>query len=127
MGCGTKEQYDSLGRVDSALKLLSRAGVGFENPVYTQLYKARGAILGNLGVRVPRSVTSLLSILGLSPGKVDLFFDADYGWVTVARGSTEAPPVYRVVPDETAVKIIQRSLTHEDFEQLKAPDDYLGE
>lgn len=127
MGCLTGDQYNALARVDRALGKMKIAGIGFENPIYSQIYRARGALLGRIGVRVPRSVSSLIRILGLSPGLLDLFFDVDYGWITAARESAGADPVYHVVPDETAHKIIKGELTHDDFQALKTPAVYLGE
>jgi len=127
MGCMTKDQYNALSRLDRALRTLTNAGIGGENPVFSQIYRARGALMGNVGVRVPRSVSSLIKILGLSPGSVQLFFDADLGWVSDARETSGAAPVYHAIGDDMALKIIQGKITHEEFELLKVPDPYQGE
>lgn len=127
MACMSKDRYQSLALIDKTLRTLRIAGVGPGNLVFDQLYRARGALMGNIGVKVPRSVTSLLRILGLSPGSVRLFFDGDFGWFTDTREAPGLQPVYRRVTDDIALKIIRGELTHQDFEVLKVPDAYVGE
>lgn len=127
MGCSSAEQYAALRKLDTALTRLRRLGLDELDPIYGSIYRARGALLGNVGVRVPRSVLSLIRILGLSPGSVTLFYDLDMGFYTAARETESSPPVYKLAGEDTLKKIIDGSLTHEDFEALKTTDDYLGE
>jgi len=122
-----KFQYEELGKLDKQLSMMRGWGVLETDPGFLRLSSARGAVMGKLGLKLPRTTTLVLSLLGLSPGGIKLWADAELGWLTEARVKPGAPPVYKYVSDEVAEKIVKRELTHELFEELVTPDPYIGE
>ena len=125
MGCGVK--WQQIGELDKALGRLSFRGMGVGNPAYDQLNKIRGRVFKQVGFKYPREVTLLLKLIGLSPGVVSVWFDIEAGWMSEARTKPGAPPVYKSIPADTGIDILQGKLTHELEASLMTPDDYYGE
>ena len=72
-------------------------------------------------------MTLFLRLLGLSPGEIKLWHDAECGWFTEAREHPGATPVYHYISDEVAASIIKGELSKELEAELMKPDEYLGE
>ena len=83
--------------------------------------------MGQVGFKLPRPVSLLLRLVGLSPGVLKVWHDAESGWMSEARARPGAPPVYKAVSDEVAMAILKHEITHELEEGLLTPDPYLGE
>lgn len=92
-----------------------------------ELYKIRGALLAKIGLKFPRTISTILKLAGLSPGTITLFHDIESGWLVAARKTPADLPVYHYVDDATAVTILSGELTHELEDKLMTPDEYLGE
>ena len=122
-----KFQFDELHKLDDQLGMMKRWGVLPSDPGFQRLLGARGAAMGKLGLRIPSTTTLILKLIGLSPGEIKLWANAEIGWMTEARARPGAPPVYKYVSDEIAEKIVKRELTHELHDSLFAPDPYMGE
>ena len=122
-----KELYSQLDHIDEALKQLRLGGVLPTNPAYQAVWKLRGELMGKLGFKTPRGIVGVLKLLALSPGSIQVWFDAEAGWVSEARAGPGAPPVYRYIDAATAVTIIKGGLTHELEAKLMEPDSYIGE
>ncbi len=126
-GAHLKFQYDELHEIGRELAMMERWGVLETDPGFQRLFKARAEALGKLGFLIPRTTTLVSTLAGLSPGVINLWADAELGWMTEARTKPGAVPVYKYVSDEVAEKIVKRELTHELKEFLMTPDPYLGE
>jgi len=109
------------------MRVLEQAGFGPLTAPYQALASVRSSLSLNLGVMIPKPMTIMRSLLGLSPGTIKVWHDTESGWFTEARAAEGAPPVYRHVTDGLAVTILKGELTHEAFEALKVPDEYIGE
>ncbi|MBW2561769.1 MAG: hypothetical protein JRE40_13060 [Deltaproteobacteria bacterium] len=125
MGCGAK--WKQIEELDRALGALRGTGLGPGTTPYDTLWKLRGKVFGQLGIKFPRTVTQLIKIAGLSPGTITLWHDIEEGWMSEARVRPGAPPVYKSVSDEVAMAILKREITKELEEKLMTPDEYLGE
>jgi len=119
--------YRQINEIQRTLRVLTRAGFGPLTEPYQAVYKLQGDLLGKLGLRVPKSMLSLLKLTGLSPGSVSVWHDAESGWFTEARERDGAPPVYHHVSDDTAMTILRGEMTHELEAELMKPDEYQGE
>jgi len=122
-----KFQYAELNKLTSQLGMMRRWGVSELDPGFKRLLSARGAAMGKLGLRLPRTTTMVTSLLGLSPGEIKLWADAEMGWMTEARVKPGALPVYKYVTDEVAEKLIKGELTKELELTLMTPVEYFGE
>ena len=120
-------QWAEVNKLTSQLNLMQRWGVLPSDPGYLNLMTARGAAMGKLGLVKPRLTPLILRLVGLSPGDLKLWADAEIGWKVEARSEPGAPPVYHLVSDEVAEKLIKGELTHELEDELMAPDPYIGE
>ena len=125
MACGVK--WQQVGRLDKALRKLRGAGFGAGSDVYDQIYAVRGRIMSQVGFKFPRSALRLLALVGLSPGKLNLFLDIEAGFFTVARTDKNAQPVTRYVSDDVAMDLLRGRMTHDLFLELAAPETYYGE
>jgi len=123
MGCGAK--WKQIEELDRALGALRGTGLGPGTTPYDTLWKLRGKVFGQLGIKFPRTVTQLIKIAGLSPGTITLWHDNEAGWMSEARVRPGAPPVYKSVSDEVAMAILKREITKELEEKLMTPDEYL--
>lgn len=106
---------------------LRTAGISEVSPEVMRLLRMQNELIARLGVKIPKPMTLLLKLIGLSPGEVSLWHDAEVGWFTEARSKPGAAPVYHYVDDNTAISLIKGELTHELESILMTPDDYLGE
>lgn len=120
-------QWDEVHKLDKQLSSMRRWGVLESDPGYQALWRARGAALAKVGTRVPRLTTPVWGVLALSPGQIQLFADAEVGWLVEARDRPGAPPVYKYVSDEVAEKLVTGQLTKELELELMSPDTYIGE
>ena len=118
-----KFQYAELNKLNQALRTLIRQGIPEVDAAYQAVYKARGAAFGKLGKVQPRTTTLVKLLLGLSPGEIKLFQDAERGWLVESIPRPGAQPVYRYVSDEIAGLIIKGELTHDLEEILFTPEE----
>jgi len=125
MGCGV--YWQQIGELDRAMRSLRRFGITEFDPAYQTLASIRSGLLKHVGFKYPRTITQLARLAALSPGEVKLWHDVESGWMAEIRDRAGDPPRYRYVDDETAVKVLQGTLTHDEFTELAVPDDYLGE
>jgi len=119
--------YGALSKLESSMRSLERAGLGPATEPYQILSRARRAIWESVGIRQPKLTQLLLQIIGLSPGTIRVFHDAETGWFTEAREKPGDPPIYHQVSDVVAAQILKGKLTHELEAELMTPDEYLGE
>ena len=119
MGCAYAQRQAL--KLSDALGDLSLRGILPENPVYSILERELGGLRTKFGLKVARGVIQLLRLVGLSPGEFRLWWDMEGGWMVEAREKPGAPPVYRYVDAETAVRIIKGDIDHELEERLMAP------
>jgi hypothetical protein len=96
-------------------------------PNYLKLLGVSDSYRLRIGFTIPKPITLIRKLFGLSPGTITLFHDADSGFFTDARAYEGAPPVYHHVTDEVAGIILEGRLTHELEAELMKPDEYLGE
>ena len=122
-----KFQEAEIRRLEEELAKVKSWGVLESDTGYQGLRGAIQTAIGKLGRVFARTTTLVRSIVGLSPGEIRLWADAELGWMVEARARPGAPPVYKYVSDDVAEKIIKEDLTHEDKEWLMAPDPYIGE
>jgi hypothetical protein len=126
MGCGV--YWGQIKELERALGVLRpRLDIPGVSDAYQKLYGIRGRLLKEVGVKFPRTLTSLFKLMGLSPGSITIWHDVESGWLAEAREKPGAPPVYHRVSDEVAVKILKKEVTPELEKELLTPDDYLGE
>jgi len=113
--------------MDEALDVWRRRGVPTNVPSYLKLDRVRAEYRLQIGIRIPRPVTFLMKLVGLSPGTLRLFHDGDFGFLVELRDYEGAPPRYRHISDDLSATIVKGELTHEMFKQLLTPDDYIEE
>lgn len=118
----TKYQYRELRELDRALGTMRKFGILESSDSYKALFGIRGKLMSQLGFKIPRPFTLIAKLAGLSPGTVNLWHDAESGWISEARSRPGAPPVYRSIGDEVAMAIIKGELTHEAFLFLQVPE-----
>jgi len=125
MGC--QARYEQLHNVEIALGQLERIGFGPGTEAYNKLWQERGAIMGKLGQ--PRAKQTILqgTISGMSPGVIRAWFDTEVGWLSEARATPWADPVYKVITFEEAQAILKREVTPELEQRLLTPTAYIGE
>lgn len=122
-----KFQWAELNKLNEQLGMMRRWGVLESDPGFQSLWRARGAAMGKLGLRLPRTTTLVKSLVGFSPGEIKLWADAEIGWMAEARVKPGAPPIYKNVSDEIAEKLVKGELTPELHDFLMTPDTYQGE
>jgi len=123
----TAFQFAELQRIDSAIGTLRSLGLSPLDDAFRALTQARGAALGKLGLTAPRTSTLLKVIIGLSPGKLTLFLDAERGWLVEGIIRPGAVPVYHYVGEGLASRILLEDLTPEIKEFLWSPvDDFIA-
>ena len=109
------------------MKALRLSGILPTNPAAQALSKLRGALMGKLGFRAPRTTSAILKLVGLSPGTITTWFDVEGGWLSEARVKEGAPPIYHWIDEQTAMTILKGELTHELEDRLMTPNVYVGE
>lgn len=125
MGCGV--YWQQVNEVERALRTLTRAGLGPGSAAFGELNAVRGKLIRQIGFKFPRTISTVLKLVGLSPGALTLWHDVEAGWMVEGRRSPGAPPAYHYIDDETAIAVMQRTFTHDDEEIWFTPDDYAGE
>ena len=115
-------QFDELNRINSALGTLRGLGLGPLDSAVQALRKAQGAALGKIGIAKPRTTTLLARLVGLSPGSISLFLDAERGWLVEGIIEPGAVPVYKYVGEGIASRILLKDLTPEIKEFLWTPE-----
>ena len=123
----TKYQYNELHEIERALSTMRKFGIPEVSEAYQKLYGIRGQLIKQVGFKIPRPMSLLKILLGLSPGTVKVWHDAESGWFSEARTKPGAPPVYKHITDEVAIKLLKGELTKELETTLMTPDDYIGE
>lgn len=126
MGCGVlSSQMREVERAISSLRpYIDIPGV---RDAQRALFEVRGEVLKSIGLKMPRKMSALLKLMGLSPGSITLFHDLEGGWLTAAREGPGSLPVYHYVTDAVAITILKGELTHELEAVLMKPDEYIGE
>ena len=114
--------FRAIRKLDRSVNSLQRAGLGPGFDAFDVLTRTRSELLRSIGLKQPKVTSMLLKILGLSPGSIKVFHDAEEGFFTEARPSPGAPAVIKLISDETAIAILKGELTHELEEQLLIPD-----
>jgi len=125
MTCDLKSQAKAIDNIERAKTTLLKAGYGIIDPSYMSLLRQGNIATLNFGFKIPRPMTLLIKLVGLSPGEIKLWHDADSGWFTEARAKPGATPVYKHVSDEVAVAILKKEVTHELEAELLTPDKYI--
>ena len=125
MGCGVF--WQQIHRLDESLGSMRVSGISPMSGPYQELYSLRGKLMAQIGFKFPREITMLLKLIGLSPGTITLWHDVESGFMSEARATPGAPPVYKHVSDEVAMAILKREVTKELEAELLTPDEYLGE
>ena len=123
----TKYQYNQIHELDRALGTMRKFGIPEAADAYQQLFRLRGKLMAQIGFKLPRPLSLLAKLVGLSPGILKVWHDAEAGWMAEARERPGAPPIYRAVSDEVAMAILKKEVTPELEKELLTPDDYLGE
>ena len=111
MGCGVL--YQQLREIEKALGAVRRAGFDPTSDVYQQIYKVRSQIIGQYLPKMPRSLTQLVRLTGLSPGVLALWHDTETGFMVEAREHPGAPPVYHRVDEDVVDDILAGRHIHE--------------
>jgi len=116
-------QYAELNKLTDTLSTLRRLGISELDPAFRTVLSARGAALGKLGLNLPRTTTLLKLLVGLSPGEIRLFQDAELGWLVESIERPGAQPVRKYVSDEVAMTLIKGKMTKELEVELMAPEE----
>ena len=127
MGCGVDAQWKARKNIENAVKTLLDAGMMPNTPSLMKLNMSLAKYGLNIGFSIPKPTNILLQLIGLSPGTINLWHDADNGFFTEAKVEPGAPPVYRMVTPEIAAILVRGELDHDLEDILMAPDEYLGE
>ena len=125
MGCGV--YWKQIREVERALGSLSRLGISELSPAFLQLSSLRGSLLTRVGIKFPRTISSIMKLVGLSPGSITLWHDVESGWMSEGRERPGALPVYHYISDEQAVAILNKTISPELHEYFMTPDPYHGE
>ena len=121
MGCGVF--WQQVNEIDSALRTMRKFGVPEGMPAFNVLGAQRSKLMAQVGFKFPRSILQLIRIVGLSPGVIALFLDVEAGFMSEARPTPSSPPVYKMVPGETAAKILKHDISPELEAFLMTPDE----
>ena len=120
----SQAQVDEL---DRAMRVLSDNGIGFGSLPFDTLYDLRGRMVRFIGIKLPKPVTILKKLVGLSPGVINIWHDSEGGFFTQARAEPSSPWAVHYVTDKTALTLLKGGLTHDLVDTLMTPDSYLGE
>lgn len=121
----SKFQHQAASRMQDALNALTRHGVPSNVPSYIKMDRVLNEYRLKIGIRIPRPVTFLLKLIGLSRGVLRLFHDGDMGFLVELREFEGAIPHYRHISDDMGAKIVKEGLTHDEFEALMTPDSFV--
>lgn len=125
MGCGVK--WQQIGQLDKALGSMRVSGILTTAGPFQELSALRAKVMAQIGFKLPRVVTQMIRLIGLSPGTITLWHDIESGWMSEARAKLGAPPVYKSVSDEVAMAILKGEVTKKLETELLTPDPYIGE
>ena len=125
MGCGI--YWQQINRLDKSMDTMRMHGILPGAGPFDELSKLRGKLMGQVGIKLPRTTSFLTKLIALSPGSITLWHDVESGFMSEARASPGAPPVYKAVSNEVAMALLKKELTRELEEELMTPDEYLGE
>lgn len=125
MGCGV--YWQQIHRLDESLSSMRMHGILPTAGPYQELFRLRGKLMGQIGIKFPREVTMLMRLFMLSPGEIKLWHDVESGFMSETRSYPGAPPVYKSVSDEAAMAILKHEVTKELEAELMTPDEYYGE
>jgi len=125
MGCGVF--WQQVKELDRALSTMRTFGISELSPAYGQLFAIRGKLMAQIGFKYPTTLSLLAKLIGFSPGEIRLWHNVESGWMSEARERPKAPPVYKAVSDEVAMRILKREITPELERELLAPVAYYGE
>jgi len=106
---------------------MHRYGIPEVSEAYQKLYSLRGKLMAQIGFKTPRPLILLAKLVGLSPGIIKVWHDAESGFMSEARTRPGAPPIYKSVSDEVAMAILKREVTPELEKELLTPDPYIGD
>jgi len=120
-------QKREFNKLTSQLNMMRKWGVSELDPGFQKLYRAQTAAMQKIGRNLPRTTTLVKYLVGLSPGEIKLWADAEIGWVVESTAAPGAPVVRKLVPDQVAELLLTGKMTHELEEVLMAPDTYEGE
>ncbi|KKN37957.1 hypothetical protein LCGC14_0758440 [marine sediment metagenome] len=125
MACGIYSRQ--IREIERAMRSMTRFGIPTSDLGYQKLFQVRSKLLSQVGLKIPRTMSALLKLLGLSPGVIQLWHDLEGGWFVEARVTPKAPPAYHYVDDKTAEIILTGKLDHTLENRLMAFDPYQGE
>jgi len=125
MACGV--YWQQVRELERAMRTMHRFGISELAEPYQILSRKRAELMGRVGFKFPRSISSIMKLVGLSPGVIQLWHDVESGWMAEARVKVGAPPVYKAVSDKVAIAIINKEVSPELEKWLMTPDEYLGE
>jgi len=127
MPCSVYSQRYAAQNLRNALNTLQRGSILPTSQNYLNLQRVAGDYSVKIGFGIPKPITFILKLFGLSPGTLAVFHDADSGFGVEARATPGAPPFYHHISDDEAVSIFQGEMTPELHDRLFLEDDYQGE
>lgn len=110
-----KPWFKQLDQVNSDLRRMRLYGLVPTDPLRRELWKVRGALMGRVGLRSPRTITQMIKLFRLSPGTLTLWYDIEGGLMVEARASEGAMPVYHYIDIPMAIRIQNNEITHDEF------------
>ena len=122
-----KYQAREIDRLELTLSRMRLEGIPKLSTPFRAVSDALSGIRSQFGFKIPRPVSLLVKLYGLSPGTITLWHDAESGFFTEAREKPGVPPVYHHVTDDVAMTILKGELTHELETTLMTLDPYIGE
>lgn len=125
MGCGV--YWNQIHRLDESMDTMRMHGILPGSEPFDELYSLRGKLMGQIGIKFPRTTSFLAKLIALSPGSITVWHDVESGFMSEARAYPGAPPVYKAVSNEVAMALLKKELTKELEKELMTPDEYLGE
>jgi len=120
-------QQREFDKLTSQVNMMRQWGISDLDPGFQKLMAARSEAFSKIGLNLPRTTTLIKTLVGLSPGEIKLWADAEIGWVVESTAAPGAPVVRKLVPDQVAELLLTGKMTHELEEVLMAPDTYEGE
>jgi len=120
--CRPNVYRQQVSEIDKALNALRGAGIDLASSPFAILERERAKLLSNIGVKMPRSGNLLVRYVGFSPGVIALFHDNEAGFIVEARTSVQAPPVYHLVPEDMAMRVLKHDISDELEEFLMTPE-----
>lgn len=123
----TKWQHIQRSYLNKTLAELLRYNVNPLSEAYLNVRRMENLVTINIGFKIPKPLSLIMKLFGLSPGEVRLWLDPECGWLAEWRDKEGAPPVYHYISTEKAAIILKGELTKELETELMTPDEYIGE